>query len=152
MPYANILTGEIRIDLPSVMALEGSTITGATIEHWKQAGWRTVVSVEPPAAGYRATGYTVQPVDGTTCNLVLSGSVNIAAEVAAAVAATAAAQKLGAKNILDGCSEDTQRALRAFAELVLDRTNTLAGKVSGVPQVTWAQFLSAMKSKIDAQS
>lgn len=151
MTYANILTGEIKSDLPNVLVQYGSTITGATIEHWKAKGWRQVVDTEQPQSGYRGTGYTVQEVDGETCNLVLSGSVNIATEAAANAAASLAAQKAGAGGILDGASGDVQRALVAFATLTLQEINTLRTK-AGLANYSWSQFVTALKAKIDAQS
>ena len=151
MQYANIITEEIKSDLASTIVLNGSTITGATIDHWRAQGWRTVTAVEQPADGYRAAGYSVVPVDDISCRLALTGIVNIATEAAAATAAALAAQKAGAGGILDGASGDVQRALVAFATLTLQEINTLRTK-AGLANYTWSQFVTALKAKIDAQT
>ena len=121
MNFANINTGEIRLNLDPVLVLQGRTITGATLADYQELGWRKVVAVDAPEAGYRVTAYGVQEIDATTCKLTVATSVNIADELAAQAAADLTAQKAGAKAILAGTSDETQRALRAFAELTLTR-------------------------------
>lgn len=151
MNFANINTGEIRINLDPVLELQGRTITGATLADYQALGWRKVVAVDAPATGYRVTSYGVQAIDATTCKLTVASSVNIADEQAAQAAAELAAQKARAKAILAGTSDETQRALRAFAELTLQEINALRTK-AGMSTYTWAQFLTALQAKIDSQT
>ena len=151
MKYANINTQEIRDDLPPVLVLGGTTITGATIAQWATRGWRTVTQVDQPAEGYRVTQYTAQEIDTMTCRLAVTSSVNIANETAANLAATTAAQKSDAKATVDSGAYDVQRALRAFAALTLQEINTLRTK-AGMATYTWAQFVTALKNKIDEQT
>jgi len=151
MNFANINTGEIREALSPILQLAGQTITGATIDHYASLGWRKVVQVDAPATGFRVTAYGVQELTGTTCKLTVTASVDIAAEAAANAAAYIAATKDEAKALLDGSTDTMQRTLRAFAELTLQEINNLRTK-TGLSTYTFAQFLTALKGKIDAQS
>lgn len=151
MNFANINTGEIKDVLPSVLEDVGRTITNATILEWAAKGWRKVVSVASPTAGYRVTAWTVQAIDGLTCRLLVATEVNIAAEQAAALAAQIAADKDAAKMLSDVATSDVGRVIRAFAELVLQEINTLRTK-AGLATYTQTQFINALKAKIDAQA
>ena len=151
MQFGNIHTGEIKTALPTVLALEGKTITGADITHWAALGWRRVVEVEQPAEGYRAAGYNVVEVDGLTCQLTLTGSINIADEQAAAAAAQIEADKASAKLLSDVATSDVGRVIRAFAALVMEQFNVLRAR-EGLAQFTAEQFIAALKVKIDEQA
>jgi len=159
MNFANIVTHEIKAVLGPVCVLpNGNTVTGADITIWAVYGWRKITSIDEPATGYRVGNYAVQEIDELTCKLTVATSIDIAAEAAANAAAAAAAvvagiafQKTEAKGLLDGGSQDIQRALRGFAELTLQEINTLRTRAS-LPNYTWTQFVNALKAKIDAQT
>jgi hypothetical protein len=151
MKYANINTQEIRGTLSPILSLAEGTITGATIEHWAELGWREITQIDEPAAGYRVTAYRIQELGPLTSKLTVASSVNIADEVAANAASVLEQQKTDAKSILDGSSESVRRTLVAFATLTLQEINTLRTKAS-LPTYTWAQFVAALKSKIDNQT
>jgi hypothetical protein len=159
MNFANINTQEIKAVLGPVCVLpNGNTVTGADITAWAAWGWRKVTSIDAPATGYRVGSYGIQELDGLTCKLTVATSINIADEAAAQAAAQAAAvvaeiafQKTEAKGLLDGGTQDIQRALRGFAELTLQEINTLRTRAS-LSNYTWAQFVNALKAKIDNQT
>jgi uncharacterized protein YkwD len=151
MNFANINTGEIKEVLSPILQLAGVTITGATIQHYAQLGWRQVVEVDAPAVGFRVTSYGVQELTGLTCKLTVATSIDIAAETAANAAAYIAATKSDAKALLDGSTDTVQRTLRAFAEVTLQEINNLRTK-TGLATYTWSQFLTALKNKIDSQA
>lgn len=158
MKFGNINTQEIVETLPSILVLNGQTITGADIRHWSLLGWRSVTQVDEPTAGFRVTKYGVQGIDGLTCKLIVSAQVNIADEQAAQAAAEAAAAaqyiadtKARAKVILDAGVEDLARALRALATIALQEINTLRTK-AGLSTYTAQQFLTALQNKIDDQT
>lgn len=91
MNYANVLTGEIRNELPDPIVWPGGAVTHhPNIMVASGAGWRKVASVQPPPAGHRVASYRVAEIDATTCALEVAESVDIAAEHAAQAAADAA--------------------------------------------------------------
>ena len=81
--YDNVITGQMDCQLPNPL---GSTFN-PTLEQYYAAGYRTRVSVDQPADGFRVTAYAPQDIDGATCKLVIVQQVNIAEEEAAAAAA-----------------------------------------------------------------
>ena len=83
--FANILNGKQTDVLPMpVLPPNIQQPTASDIwEFQKKDGWRTVLSAEEPAVGFRVDTYSVKPRDGETCTLVPSNIVDIAAEQAA---------------------------------------------------------------------
>lgn len=149
MKFANINTGQIVDSLSTILELPGRTITGATIREWQQLGWREIVQVEEPAAGYRAGTYNIVEIDALTCRLTIATSINIADEQAAFAAAALTAAKSSGKDLLDFGTYDLALVLRAFSTLVLQEINTLRTK-AGLSTYTQQQFITALKAKIDA--
>jgi len=151
MNFGNTNTGEIVDTLPTTLTLAGTTITGATLKHFLALGWRTVTQVDKPDAGYRVTSYGVAELTPTTCKLTVATSVNIADEAAAAAAAKLASDKDEGKTLAELSTSPTGRAIQALAAMALQEINTLRTK-AGLSTYTGAQFISALKAKIDAQT
>lgn len=147
MNFANVNTGQIAGALSATMTTPGGVIQGATLQDWAAVGWRRVVAVAAPTAGFRATSYGVHEIDGLTCDLTVATEINIATETAAELEAI----KTAAKTLAELGNTEIGLVLRAFSVLVLQEINALRTK-TGMVNYTPAQFLAALKAKVDALS
>jgi len=152
MQYANIGTNEIRTTLPNVLVLNGQTITGADISHWAALGWREVVQVAEPTAGYRVTEWTAQEIDGRTCRLLVAAEVNIAEEAAAAAAAARAAQTAWLKEQIGATNELLPFVMKAMvAELRQEIIDVHAGGTARTQNQLIQAIAATAESLIDAR-
>lgn len=166
MPYANIITQEIKDSLPNVLVADGTTVTGATLINWAPLGWREIVQTDEPAVGYRVGEYLAVELTPLTCKLTVKTSINIADEQAAQAAAQAAAlaqqiaeAKALAKSLYPGPGDIRNVSPEAVARLLLAECTVIytwlfAAAASGghVPAKTAQQVTDALYAAIDAQT
>ena len=91
--YGNVITGWRGNERPT--SIGGHANPPESV--YQREGYRLTAIEDTPAEGYRATGWRVDDIDGETCHAVITASVNIAEEEAAAAeAAVAATNNAGA--------------------------------------------------------
>jgi hypothetical protein len=81
--YGNVITNERTNTRPTSI---GGWQNPPESEY-RRVGYRLTAQEDTPAEGYRATGWRVDDIDGETCHAVITSSVNIAEEEAAAAEA-----------------------------------------------------------------
>ena len=118
MNFANIFTGAVEKELPTILTLHGLVTNGPTPEQCQEAGWRRVVNVEPVPDGCRVDAWQPVEVDDETCRLEIATMTNLQAEKASRLTPEIAAKAALLRAVLRshfGDGAETNRDVTATA-------------------------------------